>query len=288
MSLQKMSKFLLQMTFGASLVLLTACQATVAGLLPTATPKPDTTGDANANREHPLIGKVWALAGYTLPDGTSFEPVGHLQIVFNAENMFSITGGCNRISGGWTLGDGQHLTFSPGPSTLMACEETLMRQEADTNQLLAEVNGYLREGTALTLKTAAGGSIQFTEQADANNDAQALTALVGNQWHVVAQLVGGDAVVSFSTTPILQFAADGSLSGQTGCNKFFGTYSTNADGGLTLHVTGTTKMACEEALMQQEQAFLETLTQVVGLEMGEAGMQLVLTGEGRLYLEVEH
>jgi len=53
----------------------------------------------------------------------------------------------------------------------------------------------------------------------------------------------------------LGFAADGSVSGSTGCNSLFGSYAA-ATGFSAL---GTTKMACEPPIMEQEALVLEIL-----------------------------
>jgi heat shock protein HslJ len=59
-------------------------------------------------------------------------------------------------------------------------------------------------------------------------------------------------------TPKLGFGSDGQLAGSTGCNQFSGTYTIS---GKTLSIkTGPmTMMACDEAVMKQEQDFLVAL-----------------------------
>jgi heat shock protein HslJ len=265
---------------------LAACQPVATTLPATAVPPTSTAMDSMPAREHPLIGKNWNLSGYINSDGTSIVPVGNLQLLMANDNTFAISGGCNTIGGTWLLEDGQKLTLNLGPSTLMACEESLMKQESAVNELLAQVNAYQFDGETLTLTTATGGSVSFREaSAPVLPDEQVLQALLSANWELAAMSVGKDAIVAFETRPTILFAADGTFSGSTGCNQFFGNY-TLSEGLLSLMVGGTTKMACEDALMQQETTVLEALAQVRHVEFGEAGLHLVMENEDRIYLEM--
>lgn len=53
-------------------------------------------------------------------------------------------------------------------------------------------------------------------------------------------------------------AADGRVSGRSGCNNYFGSYTVDGDA-LTIGPLGSTMMACPEPLMQQEQAYTAAL-----------------------------
>ncbi len=71
------------------------------------------------------------------------------------------------------------------------------------------------------------------------------------------------------------FYPDGSISGNVDCNTFKGNYSTN--NGLTINVTGTTRMACEPGSMETE--YLELLEEIVaGGPDGKGGLALETAG----------
>jgi heat shock protein HslJ len=55
---------------------------------------------------------------------------------------------------------------------------------------------------------------------------------------------------------------DGQVAGSAGCNNFHGTYATEGSK-LTLGPLATTRRACEEPLMTQEQQFLAALASAV-------------------------
>ncbi len=50
---------------------------------------------------------------------------------------------------------------------------------------------------------------------------------------------------------VIQFSADGKVSGNLGCNRFFGTYKQDGDK-LTFGAVGSTRMMCPEAQMKTE------------------------------------
>jgi heat shock protein HslJ len=99
----------------------------------------------------PLLGTYWKLLTI------AGNPVIHEDqlrepslIIHEQDNRFNTTAGVNLISGGWKMA-GDKLTFSPGPSTLMAGPEPLMQQEQHLSQSLGKVTRYVIEGRTLTL-----------------------------------------------------------------------------------------------------------------------------------------
>ncbi len=98
--------------------------------------------------------------------------------------------------------------------------------------------------------------------------------LAGSAW--VLDELGGVGLVS-GREPTLAFSADGRISGTTGCNRFFGSY-TQDGAALTFTGTGMTKMACmEPGLMAQERAFAGTLNGAATVSLDGLG-QLTITG----------
>jgi hypothetical protein len=70
---------------------------------------------------------------------------------------------------------------------------------------------------------------------------------------------GRQAVVSPKAgTRLTLVFQDGQVSGGSGCNRFHGAYTVEANV-LTIHPLTTTRKACEEAVMVQEQKFLAAL-----------------------------
>lgn len=84
-------------------------------------------------------------------------------------------------------------------------------------------------------------------------------ALDKNTWQLTA--IEGKPLTSANLIPTLKFE-NGRLTGFTGCNRLFASYSATAEGGLALSALGTTKMACLGVGGELEQAVLAALEQV--------------------------
>lgn len=99
-------------------------------------------------------------------------------------------------------------------------------------------------------------------------------ALVGVVWRLddpsIAALAGG---VPDPAAVSLEFA-DGRVSGRSACNSYFGDYTADDDGSLSVGALGGTEMACEEPLMTLESAYLAALADVTGFSIDAGALTL--------------
>jgi len=79
--------------------------------------------------------------------------------------------------------------------------------------------------------------------------------LVGSEWRPVSI---GEAPVPEDVEIFVRFEADGALKGNGGCNNFFGSYQTS-ESSFEVGPLGATRMACPEAIMDMEDAFMSAL-----------------------------
>ena len=79
--------------------------------------------------------------------------------------------------------------------------------------------------------------------------------LVGTTWRL--EDLPGTAVLD-STAPTLEFPAEGQAAGNASCNRFSGSV-TIAGTAIAIGAQAVTRMACPEAVMSQESAYLEAL-----------------------------
>ena len=100
--------------------------------------------------------------------------------------------------------------------------------------------------------------------------------LSGTTWHI--DDVDDTGVVDRSMIT-MQFEAGGRVAGNTGCNRYFGSVSLDADR-LSFSQLGSTRRACVPALMNQEQRFLEALQSVTSYRIDEREILLLLDGNG--------
>lgn len=98
-----------------------------------------------------------------------------------------------------------------------------------------------------------------------------LSLLIGD-WRI--EEIGGEPVIAGSETS-LAFELDGSTHGNGSCNRFFGGFTLTGEG-LTLSPGGSTMMACEQGLMDQEQKFLASLETINRFEsLADGRLRLV-------------
>ena len=83
----------------------------------------------------------------------------------------------------------------------------------------------------------------------------------------------------------VQFHPDGKVSGFAGCNRFFGTFVAT-DTTLDARPLATTRMACPDAIMQQEMAFLRKIEGATGYLI--SGHRMTLEGSDAIVLQLEN
>jgi len=96
-------------------------------------------------------------------------------------------------------------------------------------------------------------------------------------------VIGADSMPADSGM-FVQFEVDGSIKGHGGCNGFFGSLE-ETDTGIKVGPLGATRMACEEQVMNREQAFMTALQDGRAFEMGANRLQ-VLDADGTLLVEL--
>lgn len=99
-------------------------------------------------------------------------------------------------------------------------------------------------------------------------------ALAGTSW--VLELLDDQPVLN-GTTVTLQLTTEGTVAGSAGCNRYNGDFTAEGDG-ITIQTLGTTLMACEEATVHQEDAFLAALEKATRFTTDED--TLTLTDDG--------
>lgn len=98
--------------------------------------------------------------------------------------------------------------------------------------------------------TTAPGAEEPTMETNSN-------PLAGTSW-ILKELDGAAPAEGGRDQANLEFLADGSIAGTTGCNRYFGPFSVDGET-ITTGQLGSTMMACAEPLMAQEQTFLAIL-----------------------------
>ncbi|HEX5165583.1 MAG TPA: META domain-containing protein [Thermomicrobiales bacterium] len=108
-------------------------------------------------------------------------------------------------------------------------------------------------------------------------------SLTGTKWEL-DELNGRDALDDVLVT--MQLDDDDDLSGTSGCNRYIGSWETDDGDKITLEPSGLTMMACDQPVMDQEQAFLEALASAVRFDLGVDELELY-NAEGREVAEFD-
>ena len=209
-----------------------------------------------------LVGTQWVLDVSAL--GMSDAGSVSSWIAFERDRV-SGNDGCNTFSGSYEA-DGSKLTFGPLAGTKMACGSPADDVSRAVTAALARVRTYEQSADTLRMEDA-GGETLLTYAAGA--------AGVEGSWTVVSVLYDGAIRSAMADTePTADFSADGTISGNTGCNEFHGPYTLQGKK-LDIGPLTATKKACPtKEASEQEAGYLSALESAVRIE--QAGPQLTL------------
>lgn len=206
-----------------------------------------------------LVGPIWQWMGTTTPvEQITVADPSRYTITFFSDGTAGIKADCNSVTATYTV-DGSSIAITPGASTLMACPEDT--QDALYLQQLGAAAVYFFQGNELFIDLfASSGTMRFTAQGTTSTTEAIPTTPAGQTFRVTSFGPAG------AVTPVLQGTtitavfdtASGTVSGNGGCNSYSATLNT-ADGGWSVGPIASTAMACEEAVMNQEAAYLAAL-----------------------------
>lgn len=214
-----------------------------------------------------LAGTRWVLEGYGSVDSI-MVPVVEATLEFHADGTMGGSTGCNSFGGSYTLEPDGGLVLGQMAMTMMACvDEGVMAQETAVFQALSTVTRYTQTADSLTLEYE-GGTMQFVLLLPAEP-----LPLEGTTWQLTT-FVMGDVASSLLGESVITAVFDGQqVSGSAGCNQYFGSYTREGDT-ITFGALGSTKMACEQGVMQQESDFLAALSKAQTISLTGDGLTL--------------
>lgn len=88
----------------------------------------------------------------------------------------------------------------------------------------------------------------------------------------------GDNTINNSIITTLVFEDDNKISGNGGCNNYFGTYDLYTNG-LAISNIGTTKKLCSEEIMEQEMTYLTVLGKAKSIKFSDYKLEIDSTAE---------
>jgi heat shock protein HslJ len=221
----------------------------------------DDGADGGSVDEGILEGVTWVLQRESIDELVEGAPAEARVDLLLDGGEASGESGCNRYFGSFET-DGSAISFGTLGGTQMACEQPLMDLESSYLTALGAVTEYEVGAEELILT---GDDMQLVFVAEA---APQPLPLVGTAWSLEAIGTGADAVSSpiAGTEASLELADDGSAAGSGGCNRFNTSYEIDG-ASISFGPIGSTQMACETDVMDQEAAVFAGLESAATYEI---------------------
>jgi heat shock protein HslJ len=213
-----------------------------------------------------LDGTAWTLKTYAVSGTATPVPAG---VVIDAKfvgGKVSGFAGCNVYTASATV-SGATLKIGQAATTSMACDPAVNDVETAYLANLAKAATFTATADSLTIFDSAGKQVLTYGAASANP--------LEGEWNVTGYNTGTQAVTSpiAGTTLTATFTAEGQVGGDAGCNSYSGPYKLDGTS-LTVGPLATTRKACEQAIMDQETAFLAALQTPTTVETSGATVTL--------------
>jgi heat shock protein HslJ len=88
----------------------------------------------------------------------------------------------------------------------------------------------------------------------------------------------GDKAIDNNIITTLVFGDDNKISGNGGCNNYFGTYDLYSIG-ITISDIGSTRKMCSEEIMEQEMTYLDILGKAKSIKFNDYKLEIDSTAE---------
>jgi heat shock protein HslJ len=233
--------------------------------------------------EFDLEGNTWTLTSFIEGEDVQLPLVNTTITAYFEDGIIKGNAGCNGYSGGYTV-DGNKINISKAlVTTAMTCgPEEVMQQEYQYHEMLGNVTTYTIEGNQLTLSTDDNVTLVYNATEAPEFD------LEGNTWTLISFIEGEEVQSPIQNTTITVYFEDGNITGNSGCNGYFGDYTVDGNEINISNVLGTTMMYCDpEEVMQQEAQYLEMLGNVTTCTIEEKQLTLSTEDNRTLVYQVE-
>ena len=202
----------------------------------------------------PLDGVSWRLTGMPGMDKNELAALERKVVVRFEAGRLSGFSGCNSFVGAYSMrADSVDLDQLAG--TLMACPDPAQTIESRFRAAFAGTLRYELTDSGLRLTAASGEVLTFEPEPEPK--------LAGSSWEVTGFNNNRQAVVSPDSGSRISLTFDESMvSGNAGCNTYSASYLAQGNS-IEFGPAATTRRACAEELMAQEQTFLAALESAV-------------------------
>ena len=235
---------------------------------PQPAPAPADTAPADAPVPPPaaktasFVNRVWAVA-----ESKQVEP-GALRVFLSDGTLVMASPNSTPAFGQWRSEDGRLTITEEGrdyPTDILALSEHAFRVRingpGEPVEILFEPAAQVAPDEVASAAPAAAPQ-STAAAATAAPAAPVAVTLLGTAWRLESL---GNGKLQAGTQPTLEFPTEGRASGNGSCNRFNGIVIV-ADDGIKFSGLATTRKACPEAVMRQEEDYLAALRDAVRFE----------------------
>lgn len=211
--------------------------------------------------------KLIELSGSPVADKINGkQPFILLQAV---DNRYSAMAGCNGLGGTFTLLDNNHIKFTQGMSTMMACEN--MAIETGLNNALVVADNYTISGNILSLNKARRAPLARFQAVDAGTETHALNGT----WEL--NYISGPRIAFEGLypgkKPRMTFnLPDTTARGNSSCNNYSTAFHLDGNN-IKFAEPMSSKMACEG---NGEATFFSTLKTISKYSVSGTTLNLIM------------
>jgi heat shock protein HslJ len=215
----------------------------------------------------------WFVADASGVDGRALVDGTQLTMRFTAEEL-SASAGCNTLTASYRIDESATLVVDQIGATAMGCDAPRHQQDEWLSSFLQSRPTVAIEAATLVLS---GGSarITLTDREVADPD----RSLEGGVWTLTGVISGMTVAHSLVARPATLAFVEGRLSVDTGCNSGSAAYELAGDT-VTVQPLALTRMMCDEATMQQEQAVVGVLAGPMTVTIEAAELTLMNGDDG--------
>jgi len=255
-------------TLAAVLIVLAGCGRRESPPTPAREPA---AAESPAKQPASFVNRVWEIVESPQAD------TGALRVFLSDGTLVMTSPNATPAFGRWRYTDGQLTIIEEGqayPTDILALTDREFRIRMHSPGEPVEIRFAPAkqpplEAIARTAPAAAAPPVAEPLEAPA-----APVSLLGTAWRL--ERLNG-AAVKGGTQPTLEFPTEGRASGSGSCNRFNGIVSVQ-DGAIMFGGLATTRKACPDAVMQQEEAYLSALRESVRFEANAGSLTINSAG----------
>ncbi|MEH6491163.1 YbaY family lipoprotein [Halopseudomonas sp.] len=167
--------------------------------------------------------------------------------------------------------------LTPTPTTTREQDSYRFNASTEANSVIVDVTPQLCRDSMTGMPYPYEVSVKVNGDTLTGCGGAAQSLLTGREW--IVEDVDSKGVID-NTQMSLNFTNEGLLGGRAACNQYTTSYQLSGEGLQTKAIASTQK-ACSEALMNQDEHFLEVLGDVARFEIDDTGALILTTTDNR-------